>query len=176
MNIIDIIVIVLILAAIGFLIYRGVSLYKATQVLEVENKNTNENARTMPENFMPNLRVTMVCKSVDEAMAERVASSEFLRLYNNYALLDAYISNIEIVPSEVENDEGKPFKSSTRVDIIFTVDAKVDLVNPDSVIEGNFNPVIGNMELRIGKTYPLKTMEIEVNTVITDMEILYDDK
>lgn len=177
-NIIDVIVIVLLLAAVGFLVFRGISLYQATQVLEVENKDTKKNARAMPEDFTPNLRVTLVCKDVDRDLAERIEAAEFLRLYNTFSLLDAYISDIELKPSELVavNAQGKTVitRSKTKVDITFTVDAQVDLVNPDSVIEGNFNPMIGSAEMRVGKNYVLKTMEIEVSTQITDVEILYD--
>lgn len=177
-NIIDVIVIVLLLAAVAFLVFRGIDLYRATQVLEVENKDTNENARAMPENFNPNIRVTLVSKEVDLKLAQRIKTAEFLRIYNTFSLLDAYISKIELKPSELAavNAQGKTTitKSKTKVDIYFTVDAQVDLSNPDAVIEGNFNPMIGGTEMRVGKSYVLKTMEIEIATQITDVEILYD--
>ncbi len=177
-NIIDVIVIVLLLAAVAFLVFRGISLYQATQVLEVEHKDTNENARAMPENFTPNIRVTLVSRQVDRKLAERIETAEFLRIYNTFSLLDAYISNIELKPSELVsvNAQGKSVitRSKTKVDIYFTVDAQVDLANPDAVIEGNFNPMIGGTEMRVGKSYVLKTMEIEVSTQIIDVEILYD--
>lgn len=178
LNIIDLIVIVLLLAATAFLIFRGISFYQATQVLEVENKDTNENARAMPDGFTPNVRVTMVCRQVDLKLAERIETAEFLRIYSNFSLQDAYISEIRLKPSEVAvvNAQGKTTitRSKTTVDIYFTVDAQVDLANPDAVIEGNFNPMIGSTEMRVGKSYVLKTMELEVTTQITDVEILYD--
>lgn len=177
LNIIDIIVLLLLAAIVVFLVIRGIGLYRAAQVLEVERAERNGNARLMPEDFQPNLRVVLVCRQVKNAEAERIGQAEFRRLYNNYSLLDAYISDIRIEPSMLHtvNAAGKELetKSDAYSDIVFTIDAQVDLANPDSVIDGNFNPLIGNQELRIGKQYILKTMELEITTAVTDMEILY---
>lgn len=177
LNIIDIFVLLLLAAIVVFLVIRGIGLYRAAQVLEVESAERNENARLMPENFKPNLRVVLVCRQVENAEAERIGQAEFRRLYNNYSLLNAYISDIRVQPSVLHtvNAAGKELETQSDVlsDIVFTIDAQVDLANPDSVIDGNFNPLIGSQELRIGKQYILKTMELEITTTVTDMEILY---
>ena len=177
LNIVDILVLLLLAAIVVFLVIRGIGLYRAAQVLEVESAERNENARLMPEDFKPNLRVVLVCRQVENSEAERIGQAEFRRLYNNYSLLNAYVSDIQIQPSVLHtvNAAGKELETKSDVlsDIVFTVDAQVDLANPDSVIDGNFNPLIGNQELRIGKQYILKTMELEITATVTDMEILY---
>lgn len=174
---IDVIVILLLIAVIAFFVVRGVSVYRAAQVLEVENKDQNRNARMMPEDFTPNLRVTLICRSVKSTDADRICRAQYLRLYHNFFLLDAYVSSIVQQPCILRtvSSSGKELlvESEDLVDLCFTVDAQVDLSNPDSVIDGNFNPLIGSQELRIGKQYTLKTMELELSTTVTDMEILY---
>lgn len=178
LNIIDLIIILLLLAAVVFLVSRGIRSYRAAQILEVEKNDQIQNACRMPEDFQPNLRVELVYKNVERTEAERITKAEYLRLYNSYVLLDAYITEMRLQPSVLRSvdRDGKEVcaESASLVDIRFTVDAQVDLSNPDSVIDGNFNPLIGSQELRIGKQYILKTMEIEIAVLVTDMEILYE--
>lgn len=176
LNIIDWIVILLLIAVVVFLVIRGVGLYRAAKVLE-EPKEQNENARLMPDDFEPNFRFTVLCKEVDNELASQITASEFRRLYSTYNLLDAYISEITQKPSVLlsVNNFGKELQtqSSTRSDLILTVDAQIDLANPDTVIDGNFNPLVSSQEVRLGKIYSIKTMAFELTGTVTGMEILY---
>lgn len=160
LNYIDILVIVLLAALVILLVIRGISALKASKMPVPEQ--AKQDARTVPDDFQPNFRVTLVCRAVTEDEAARIAATEYRRLYNNYTLLPAYITDIRLA----ETEEG--------TDIYFTVEAYTDPTGPMAMIGGNFNPIISDRELRVGKLYTLKTMDIEIDTTVTDMEILYE--
>lgn len=179
LNIIDLIVILLLLAATAFLIIRGIQLYRAARVLEEDPKEERVNACLMPEDFTPNFRFTVVCKEVDAVLAQSICESEYRRLYSSFALLDAYVSDISPQPSVLTtvNAAGKELQtqSSTLTDLTFTIDAKIDLANPTSVIDGNFNPLVSSQEVRLGKLFSLKTMGFEQTGTVMQMETLHAD-
>lgn len=158
LNVIDFAVIAVVLAAVAFLIVRGVGVRQNSKNAP---ETAVENACTAPAGFAPDLRVQMVLEDISSDLGERIASSQYRRLYNSFTLLDAYITDVTVQPRE-----------DGRVDVWFVVEAATDFDQPDMMIGGNCNAMIGTHEVRIGNEYILKTMDIQVNAIVTDMEFV----
>ena len=160
LNVIDYIVLAIVLAAVVFLLVRGLGLGQSSKT---EPDIATENACAAPADFSPDLRVQMVLEDVSSELAERIAASQYRRLYNSFTLLNAYITDITLQPRE-----------DGRTDVLFQVEAVTDFNQPDTVIGGNRNAMIGAYEIRVGNEYTLKTMDIQVKVIVTDMELLYE--
>lgn len=159
LNIVDIAVLIVLAAAIVFLLVRvlGQNSRKA------DAGSACDNACTVPADYSPNLRAQMLLEDVSPELAARISATEYRRIYNNFTLLDAYITDISVQ----QREDG-------RADILFEVAARVDTEKPDAMIDGNFNPIIGDREVRVGCEYILKTLDIQLNVIVTDLEILYE--
>ena len=153
LNIIDILILLLLIAA---LVFAAVRLFGGKSGGVASELPTSE----------PNLRFTVLCTQLPRELADRTASAlqgedvvvgESIvsprRIFNSNALLDAEIISWEIV--EREDD---------LVDLRLTIEAA------STVGEGIFS--IGKQEIRIGVTYPVKTTRIELAGQVLSMEIL----
>lgn len=149
-NWIDILIVVILVAAIGLVIFKMAG--GDPQTLGAENQLT-----------APNLRIEVVCEKVTPETAQNIVASleseprmvsgipvEKTRLFNSNNLVDASITAWEILPSEEE-----------WVYLRFTIEANAILSS------GSYS--IGTQEIRIGRGFTAKTMDIEIGGIITVM-------
>lgn len=148
LNIIDILVIVVVLAAVALVGYKFL-------------KPSAETGVNAPVVSQPNLRFVVYCEPVDQGQSDNIISTldgedrnvsgimaSPSRIFNSSKLMDA-----QIVAYEADAELGK---------LKLTVDAKVDLNS------GAYT--IGTQEIRIGNKYIIKTTEFELEGVIYSME------
>lgn len=155
LNIIDVIVIVLLVAALAFAAYKLI------------NRGGAEDTAAAPSALSePNIRFTVLCKDLDPALAGNVIASlssapidvdgykvEPTRVYNNNELLDAQFVAFE----EMEGEEGKS-------DLLLTIEA--------NATETTGTYALLWQEIRIGKEYIAKTLDVELTGVILSLEKL----
>ena len=149
-NWIDILIVLILVAAVVLVIFKMSG--GDPQTLGSENAITE-----------PNLRIEVVCERVTPETAQNIIASleseprtvsgnlvEKTRLFNSNNLVDARITAWEIVPSEEE-----------WVYLRFTIEANAILSS------GSYS--IGTQEIRIGRGFTAKTMDIEIGGIITVM-------
>ncbi|MBE6984731.1 MAG: DUF4330 family protein [Ruminococcaceae bacterium] len=148
LNIIDIILIVILIAAVAFVAIRFLS----------DDKNTLGSDVALSE---PNLVFTVVCEDVSEELANNIMASlaspdseldgniiSMTRLFNSNKLVDAKVSTWEYQDGALSMTmEGKAIYSN-----------------------GAFS--IGTQEVRIGKVFNVKTLDVEIEGVVYAMEKL----
>ncbi len=152
-NVIDVIVIVILVAALAFAGYK------------LLNRGSGEigDADALSA---PNIRFTVLCDDIDAALADNIfdlleaepmniggTTVESTRLYNSNKLVDAQIVGIE----RVEGAEGTK-------DLILTVEANA------TATPGAFSVV--TQEIRVGKDYIVKTIAVEITGQILSLELL----
>lgn len=122
----------------------------------------------------PHMRCTVECTKVPVAAAEVMVRNEDPQLNNNYTDLAAYIVDVTTRPT-----------SHQEIDADGNV---IEVVDPSTctvvfVIEAFYNEAeatekmafsIGPQELRIGKSYNVKTKSIEQNGTVVAMEVVYE--
>lgn len=153
LNIIDILILLILIAA---LVFVGVRLFGG---------NGSGTATELPTSE-PNLRFTVLCPQLPRELAEEAVSAlqggdvvvgESIvtprRIFNSNSLLDAEIVSWEIV----EREDG-------LVDLHLTVEA-ASLVG-----EGTYT--VGKQEIRVGVEYSVKTTRVELMGQVLSMEIL----
>lgn len=153
LNIIDILILLILIAA---LVFVGVRLF---------GRNGGGPATELPTSE-PNLRFTVLCSQLPRELAEEAVSAlqgedvvvgESIvtprRIFNSNSLLDAEIVSWEIV----EREDG-------LVDLHLTVEA-ASLVG-----EGTYT--VGKQEIRVGVEYSVKTTRVELMGQVLSMEIL----
>lgn len=153
LNIIDILILLILIAA---LVFVGVRLFGG---------NGGGPATELPTSE-PNLRFTVLCPQLPRELAEEAVSAlqgedvvvgESIvtprRIFNSNSLLDAEIVSWEIV----EREDG-------LVDLHLTVEA-ASLVG-----EGTYT--VGKQEIRVGVEYSVKTTRVELMGQVLSMEIL----
>ncbi len=149
-NWVDILIVLILVAAIGLVAYKMMG--GDPQTLGSETAMTE-----------PNLRIEVVCEEVTTETAKNIIASlnseprvvagnsvEKSRLFNSNNLLDARIIDCQIEPSEEE-----------WVYLRFTIEANAILSS------GSYS--IGTQEIRIGRGYTVKTMDIEIEGSIAVM-------
>ena len=148
LNIIDIILIVILIAAVAFVAIRFLS----------ADKNTLGSDVALSE---PNLVFTVVCEDVSEELANNIMASlasadseldgniiSMTRLFNSNKLVDAKVSAWEYADGKLSmRIEGKAIYSN-----------------------GAFS--IGTQEVRIGKVFNVKTLDVEIEGTVYAMEKL----
>ena len=150
-NWIDITIVVILIAAVAFLGMK--MLGGKTETLGAENQLSE-----------PNLRIEVLCEDVTLEVAENVIASlqgapremsgmmvEKTRLFNSSNLVDGAITAWVIEPTEREN----------VVNLRLTIEANAVLS------KGSYS--IGTQEIRIGRGYTAKTMDIELEGSIAVM-------
>lgn len=158
LNVIDVIVIVILVAALAFGAYK---------LLGAAGGGAGESEGMKPDALTePNIRFTVLCEDLDPALAENVVAAlaeepvvidgtevAMARIYNSNQLLDAQIVSCEA-------GEGEEGTTSLRL----TVEANA------TVTSGTY--ALLWQEIRIGKEYIVKTLNIEISGVIQSMEKL----
>ena len=153
LNIIDIIVIVILLAALAFAGYK------------LLNRGSGE-LSDADALSAPNIRFTVLCDDVDATMAQNILDSlagepmeiggttvPMTRLYNSNKLVDAQVVAYEAA----EGTEG-------TTDLLLTVEANA------TATPGAYSVV--TQEIRIGKDYIVKTIAVEITGQILSLEKL----
>lgn len=150
LNIIDIILILIVVAALAFVAVRFVF-----------NTTEDEPESTGSSVFTPNVTFTVTCEETDATLAQNIIDSlsgemEFdgesvtnKRIYNSHKLYDAYLT-------EWNYDE------STGM---LTLTIEAELENN----EGSYT--LGSQEIRLGKDFIVKTLSVEIVGYVSQMEI-----
>jgi len=154
LNVIDVIVIVILVAALAFVGYK------------LLNRDSGElgDADALSA---PNIRFTVLCDDIDEAMAQNILDSlagapmeiggttvDMHRLYNSNKLVDAQIVGCEPRKGAAEGTK----------DLLLTVEANA------TATPGAYSVV--TQEIRIGKDYIVKTVAVEITGQILSLEKL----
>lgn len=150
-NWIDVVIVLILVAAVALLAFKMIG----------------GKAETIGEEAVvtePNLRIEVVCRDLTEETANNIIASlegeprevsgslvEKTRIFNSSNLIDANVVAWQIVPCEEENE----------VWLRLTVEANAVLS------KGSYS--IGTQEIRIGRGYTVKTMDIEISGIITVM-------
>lgn len=147
LNLIDLLVVIILVAAILFLAIRFTRGSGADPI----NSSTKLTYTTLVANVTPEV--------YDEVQRQMAAAGGRDQLMASGDLLDAYVTKVEsrphinyqadangvVVPSEEQGD-------NARLDLVFTVEANV--VNP--IVNA-----VGTQEVRVGKSHILKTVHFE---------------
>lgn len=148
LNIIDIVLIVILVAAIAFAAVRFLS----------DDTNTLGSDVALSE---PNLTFTVVCEDIDEILAKNIMSS----LESPDSLLDGNTINMT-----------RLFNSNKLVDAKVTewsyTDGKLMMEIEGCAVYSNGALSIGTQEVRIGKIFNVKTLDVEIEGVVYSMEKL----
>lgn len=152
-NIIDVIVIVILVAALAFVGYK------------LLNRGSGE-LSDADALSAPNIRFTVLCDDIDATMADNILASlasepmtiggstvEMTRLYNSNKLVDA----------QVVAFEARDGAEGTK-DLLLTVEANA------TATPGAYSVV--TQEIRIGKDYIVKTVGVEITGQILSLEKL----
>ena len=147
-NIIDIILILILVAALAFVAVRFLS----------ADKNTLGSDVALSE---PNLTFKVVCEDVSEELAENIMASlasadseldgniiSMTRLFNSNKLVDAKVATWEYV------------------------DGNLSLSIEGCAVYSNGAFSIGTQEVRIGKVFNVKTLDVEIEGTVYAMEKL----
>lgn len=156
LNIIDIIIILVLVAAIVLV---------AVKVLRKEPETPGMND-AVSEN--PNLRFTVVCEQMQESLADNIiaaleggdvtigsTTTSPCRIFNNSKLYDASIVAWEKMPAKDDT-----------VDLRLTVEGVVS--------ESTGAYTLGVQDVRVGISYTVKTVAIEANGLVYSMEQLHE--
>lgn len=153
MNIIDILVLLILLAALAFAAYKLFG--PKTDALDASDALS-----------APNIRFEVLCEDISEKMGENIVSSlsaepavidgltvQRNRMYNSNKLVNAQIVDWRLVPTE-----------NGRADLYLTVEAA-------ATVSGGAYSIV-TQEVRIGKEYIVKTVDIEITGLIFRTEQL----
>ncbi len=159
LNWIDILIIVILVGALAFVGVRAL-------INTLEEKNAAEQEVVVEKNPLtePKLRMIVEIPEVSREIAENAIASlddepreldgdmvPMTRIYNSNHLADGQIVSWEIIDTEEEN----------LVSVRFTIDC-----NPN-VYRCNYS--LGSQEIRIGKSYIVKSMSIELTGTIVSV-------
>lgn len=158
-NIIDIIVVVILIAAIVFAVVHFTSKSDDEAIDATLGREELEQ--------LPHIRFTVYFEKIPSDLAESVTAS----LEGDDIMVDgAAVSptrisnNRKLVPAEAMSWETSACESAGRVDFRITVEGRAEDM-------GKFYR-LGTQELRLGKDYIFKTLATELTGVITQMEVL----
>lgn len=104
------------------------------------------------------LTYEVVCQDVPEDVAEYCEAHVGGQLLSSGKLLNAYITGCR--SETVETPQG------SRVDLYFTIEAHTTF---------STTYVVGSQEVRVGKEHLVKTSDIEVEGIISGLEVSADD-
>lgn len=163
LNIIDILIILILIAALVFAAVRVLKPDATTQNTPAENGVDEEG--TVVD---PNLRFTVLCEELPRELADSIVTAlegedidldednvaTQRQIYKSYMLYPA-----EVISWEILNKDGEE-----TVDLRLTVEATADLT------PGRYT--VGKQEVRLGMSYNVKTMMIEVSGRVISWELL----
>lgn len=147
-NIVDLVAIILIILAVGFVGYK----------LAMQD---GASGSVQPKKLTYTVMASGITQEMYEELEKYVPNGQLL---SSATLLDAYIVDMVANPhveynydsdgvSQAKEEQGE----YARFDVIFTIEANIT----DDVTR-----MVGIQEIRIGKSHVLKTVNIELNTVV----------
>lgn len=165
-NIVDFIIIVLAVALIAG------ACWKLSSASDSANQEASAQDAITHFDESPHMRFTVVCTGVVTEAATRIIDLEDTQLFNGDQELAAYITDCELRPTNFEITAADGTKITldnpeTRV-LTFTIEGYFDR---DEATE-NKTYQLGTQQVRIGKSYIVKTKSFEVNGYITAMEVV----
>ena len=176
-NVIDVLVL-LVLAAVVFIIVTKAGAAKQ-QAAASSSAETAAAVSLQPGDITPNVRFEVLAENVrkDAAASILAGVQQANRINNNYRLLSAYISAEPVIEPCYVYAVGadgalQSAEDPDHVNLRFTVDAYISKSDYYTSVDGNFSLCLGSQDLRLGKSYTLKTMTIELATTIVALEEL----
>lgn len=170
-NIIDVLVIAVLVAVAVILVIK-------VQAMKAE-RDANSTNVVLPisgpvEDFVPNMEFEALAEGLPRDVAEKIVADTSNRVYNSTKLLDAYVTEATLEPYYITavSEDGTAYtvEDPQYANVRFVVQASS--TDATSNVFGNFNPILGSQEIRMGKNYTLKTMSYELVTTITRVEAL----
>ena len=158
-NIIDIIIVVILIAAIVFAV-----VHFATKSNDLEDDTATESEAI---ELMPHVRFTVSFKELPADLAENtIAALEGEDItVGDTKVSPARISNDrKLVPAEAVSWKATACGSVNRMDLQITIEGRAE------DMESYYR--MGTQELRLGRDYIFKTLTVELRGVITQMEVL----
>ena len=156
LNIVDVLILLVVIAAVAFLAVRMVG------------GSGGETIAADEPSAQANLRYTVLCEDMPLMQAENAvtavtAEDSILKvspnqIFNSNKFQDAQITSAEILPQDDSAD-------GQRVTVRFVIEAAAK----NTV--GSF--VVGTQEVRIGRDYTVKTVDIEMLGTVSAMEKLH---
>lgn len=163
-NVVDAAIIVIVVLLIAGVAWK---LFSASQAA-TEEANQNEQIEAYEE--LPHILYTVECLSVPTGAVENIENTDKLQLFNGEQLLAAYITDCTSEPLTdlVTNADGTSYtvENQRLSKMTFTVEAVYD----QETFDKNNIYKVGTQELRLGKSYILKTETIELTGYVTSME------
>lgn len=165
-NIIDVAIIIVVLLLIAGVVWQ---LFSA--------KSDAEEAAQLDEEIInyassPHMRCTVVCPNVPKEAAEIMVQSEDTQINNNYQDLAAYIVESEIRPNTdtvvMADGTTATLEDNDTCTVVFVIEGYFDRAASEEAMAYK----LGTQELRIGKSYIVKTKSIETSGYVTAMEVV----
>ena len=165
-NVVDAAIIVIIVLLIAGAAWK---LFSASQAAN-EEASQAEQIEAFEE--LQRIRYTVECHNVPISVAEDLENTEQLQLMSGNQLLAGFITGSERQPITLMSTEADGseliVENQNLCKMIFTIEAVYD----PEVLKENKAYTVANQELRLGKSYIVKTESIEVTGYITSMEVV----
>ncbi len=117
----------------------------------------------MAESSAPVLTYDVVCYEVDPNVAQYATTQLDTQLMSQGDLQNGYIRGCEVGPAMVMGADGQWVEDESMRTVTFTVEANTPLVANAYAI--------GTQEIRTGKKHTVKTVNLEIEGVITAMTV-----
>ncbi len=153
LNLVDLVIVLVLVAAVVFVALRFFS--DKTETLGSENTLSAPNLRfdVVCEDVAPELKDNLILALSGETQNIGGNTVAMTRLFNSNKLVDAQI----VETADTANEDG-------TVNVRFTVEAAAVISN------GAYS--VGTQEVRVGKEFNVKTLNIEIKGVVFAMEKL----
>ena len=164
LNIVDVLILLVVIAAVAFLAVRMVG-GSSGETIAADEQRAQENLRnTVLSEDMPLMRAENAVTAVTAEDYELKLDDDSIlkvspnQIFNSNKFQDAQITSAEILPQDDSAD-------GQRVTVRFVIEATAK----NTV--GSF--VVGTQEVRIGRDYIVKTVDIEMPGTVSAMEKLH---
>ncbi len=161
MNIIDILVLLVVAAVVVVLAWKGGS--KVSEAVGMTESNTT----TVEYQVIVNNANAALCQSVLAIDFSDEANSQVM---NDGKLVDAQILSCELQPYYLTqvSEDGTLLRAEDpeRGVLVFTLRAEASVVD--------YAYVVGSQELRIGKSYIVKTTALELTGSVSGLEVVHE--
>lgn len=108
------------------------------------------------------VRIQVLCSENPLASVQFLQASADKQIVYNGKALNAYITDIELLPSYIS--EG--FASETRTDSLITIEAEAEFTSTGVFID--------QQQIYVGAGFPVKTALVYLNGTVTNLEVLDD--